>query len=134
VASLQDNFTGLQLRFTIVPHAEVDQTLEPGAVALRLDSDHEAERCRLEKLRDLSYDVAYTKAQIVDRQKMVQLLAWEISMSEDAVMQRFAAATLPNRSYSSPPCAANPRSTHRCRGPVSCGKSALLFSPLRVAA
>ncbi|MEF0942186.1 DUF4142 domain-containing protein [Rhizobium sp. BR 362] len=60
-----------------------------------LDPDHAAARDRLEKLSDRSYDVAYIKTQIVDHQKMAQLLAWEISMGEDAEMQRFAAATLP---------------------------------------
>ncbi|WP_104826345.1 DUF4142 domain-containing protein [Rhizobium sp. NXC24] len=60
-----------------------------------LDPDHAAAREKLEKLSDTAYDVAYIKMQIVDHQKAAQLLAWEISMGEDAEMQRFAAATLP---------------------------------------
>jgi putative membrane protein len=60
-----------------------------------LDPDHAAARARLEKLSDVAYDVAYIKTQIIDHQKAAQLLAWEISMGEDAEMQRFAAATLP---------------------------------------
>ncbi|ANL69284.1 MULTISPECIES: DUF4142 domain-containing protein [Rhizobium] len=60
-----------------------------------LDPDHQAVRDQLDRLDDEAFDAAYIKAQIVDHQKTAQLLAWEISLGEDAEMQRLAASMLP---------------------------------------
>jgi putative membrane protein len=60
-----------------------------------LDPDHQAVRDQLAKLSGAAFDEAYIKAQIVEHQKTAQLLAWEISMGEDAKLQQFAAAMLP---------------------------------------
>ncbi|NKF33517.1 DUF4142 domain-containing protein, partial [Pseudomonas sp. BGM005] len=49
-----------------------------------LDPDHQAVRDQLDRLDDEAFDAAYIKAQIVDHQKTAQLLAWEISLGEDA--------------------------------------------------
>jgi putative membrane protein len=57
--------------------------------------DHSEVKKRLDGLSGPAYDRAYIKAQIVDHQKTVQLLAWEIGSGEDAQLQRFAADTLP---------------------------------------
>ncbi|MBB3311222.1 putative membrane protein [Rhizobium sp. BK196] len=61
----------------------------------QLDAEHSILRDRLQKLNGDDFDAAYVKSQIVDHQKTAQLLSWEISMGEDADMQRLAAALLP---------------------------------------
>ena len=60
-----------------------------------LSPDHQTVRDRLDQLSDEAFDAAYIKAQIVDHQKTVQLLSWEVSMGEDGEMQRLAATLLP---------------------------------------
>jgi len=60
-----------------------------------LDKDHENLRGDLEKLDGASFDLTYLRLQVVDHQKTVQLLEWEIGSGEDAELQRFAAETLP---------------------------------------
>ncbi len=60
-----------------------------------LDPDHKRQRVGLEKLEGADFDVAYMKGQIVNHQKTVQLLIWEIGSGQDAEIQRFAASTLP---------------------------------------
>jgi putative membrane protein len=60
-----------------------------------LDPDHQAVREKLEKLTGAEFDTAYILAQIVDHQKTVQLLQWEIGSGQDAPLQKFAAETLP---------------------------------------
>ena len=64
-------------------------------VSDQLDAEHSILRDRLQKLNGDDFDAAYVKSQIVDHQKNAQLLSWEISMGEDADMQRLAAALLP---------------------------------------
>jgi putative membrane protein len=59
-----------------------------------LDPDHKRQRAELEKLEGAEFDLAYMRGQIVDHQKTVQLLIWEIGSGQDAEIQRFAAATL----------------------------------------
>ncbi|MBB3592150.1 putative membrane protein [Rhizobium sp. BK529] len=61
----------------------------------QLDAEHSIVRDRLQRLNGDDFDAAYVKSQIVDHQKTAQLLSWEISMREDADMQRLAAALLP---------------------------------------
>ncbi|TPI09204.1 DUF4142 domain-containing protein [Mesorhizobium sp. B4-1-3] len=60
-----------------------------------LDDEQEQMRVELEKLTDEAFDLAYISGQIVDHQKTVQLLEWEIDSGQDADIQRFAADTLP---------------------------------------
>jgi putative membrane protein len=60
-----------------------------------IDKDHQAIRADLEKLDGARFDLAYMQAQVVDHQKTVQLLEWEIGQGQDAQLQRFAAETLP---------------------------------------
>jgi putative membrane protein len=57
--------------------------------------DHKEARKWLDGLEGAAYDVAYIKNQIVEHQKTVLLLEWEINSGEDAQLQRFAADTLP---------------------------------------
>jgi putative membrane protein len=60
-----------------------------------LDPDHQAIRDKLEKLSGAEFDVTYILAQVVDHQKTVLLLQWEIDQGQDAPLQQFAAETLP---------------------------------------
>jgi putative membrane protein len=59
------------------------------------DPDHQKMRVDLEKLDGAPFDLAYLKAQVIDHQKTVQLLIWEIGQGQDADLQRFAKMTLP---------------------------------------
>ena len=83
-------------------HSDANGKLKDLAAAAKipipdqLDAEHAIVRDRLQKLDGDAFDTAYVKTQIVDHQKTAQLLAWEISMGEDADMQRLAAALLPN--------------------------------------
>ncbi len=61
----------------------------------RLDPDHEKMRADLEKLDGARFDLEYMKAQVIDHQKTVQLLVWEIGQGQDADVQQFAKETLP---------------------------------------
>jgi putative membrane protein len=60
-----------------------------------LDKDHEKLRQDLANLDGAKFDLAYIRGQVVEHQKTVQLLEWEIGSGEDAELQRFAAETLP---------------------------------------
>jgi putative membrane protein len=60
-----------------------------------LGPDQKAVRADLEKREGVEFDLAYMTGQIVDHQKIAQLLAWEIGSGQDAELQRFAARTLP---------------------------------------
>ena len=60
-----------------------------------LDPDHEATRRGLEAASADRFDALYVHAQLVDHQKTVQLLEWEIGSGQDAALQRYAADTLP---------------------------------------
>jgi len=60
-----------------------------------LDPDHQKMRADLDKLDGARFDLAYLKAQVIDHQKTVQLLIWEIGSGQDADIQRFAKMTLP---------------------------------------
>jgi putative membrane protein len=61
----------------------------------RTDPDHRAMQAQLQGLSGPAFDRAYLQGQIVDHQKTVQLLHWEIAAGQDANLQRYAAATLP---------------------------------------
>jgi putative membrane protein len=60
-----------------------------------LNPEHQAMREMLEGLEGAAFDLAYMRGQVVDHQKTVQLLVWEIGQGQNAEMQRFASATLP---------------------------------------
>jgi len=60
-----------------------------------LNAEHEMMRDRLEGLEGAEFDIAYMRGQVVDHQKTVQLLVWEIGQGQNGDMQRFASATLP---------------------------------------
>jgi putative membrane protein len=59
------------------------------------DPDQAATRRRLEGLQGAAFDAAYLQAQLVDHQKTIQLLQWEISNGQEAALQAFAKDTLP---------------------------------------
>jgi putative membrane protein len=61
-----------------------------------LDPDHKGMRAELDKVSGAQFDLAYMRGQIVDHQKTVQLLQYEISFGQDADLQRFASQTLPD--------------------------------------
>jgi len=60
-----------------------------------LDPDREAERRALQAAPAEGFDVTYLRGQLVDHQKAVQLLEWEIDSGQDVPLQRYAAETLP---------------------------------------
>ena len=53
-------------------------------------------RQKLSALNGAVFDVEYTRAQVTDHQKTVQLLLWVIASGENADLQRFASGTLPD--------------------------------------
>jgi putative membrane protein len=61
----------------------------------RLDPDHVAARAQLESLSGAAFERAYLQNQLIDHQKTVQILEWEIGQGQEAGLQRYAAATLP---------------------------------------
>jgi putative membrane protein len=65
------------------------------AVPDELDQEHEAMRDRLETMSGAEFDRAYLQGQVVDHQKTVQLLEYEIGSGQDAEIKSFAAETLP---------------------------------------
>jgi putative membrane protein len=60
-----------------------------------LDHDHKATRDYLGKLSGAQFDLAYLQSQLVDHQKTVQILQWEMGSGQDAELQRYASAQLP---------------------------------------
>ena len=60
-----------------------------------LTPEHAEMRDRLEGLEGVAFDLAYMRGQVVDHQKTVQLLIWEIGQGQNGDLQRFASATLP---------------------------------------
>jgi len=82
-------------------HGDANGKLKDAAEKSRIplpdgpDPDHKKLRADLEKLDGTAFDRAYMQAQIVDHQKTVQLLIWEIGSGEDADIQGFAKRTLP---------------------------------------
>jgi putative membrane protein len=62
----------------------------------KLDPDHQAMLGELKGLSGPQFDLAYMQGQLVDHQKTVQLLQWELAMGQDPELQRFAADTLPD--------------------------------------
>jgi putative membrane protein len=48
------------------------------------------------RARGADFDIAYMQGQLVEHQKTVQILQWEMSNGQDANLQRLAAETLPS--------------------------------------
>jgi putative membrane protein len=60
-----------------------------------LDPAQKAMRERLERADRTQFDLLYMQGQLIDHQKTVQLLQWEIGSGENGDIQRFASETLP---------------------------------------
>ena len=60
-----------------------------------LNAEHQAMQARLEALEGAAFDLAYMRGQVVDHQKTVQLLIWEIGFGQARELQNFASDTLP---------------------------------------
>lgn len=60
-----------------------------------LNADHAAMLEELEGLEGADFDLAYMQGQVIEHQKTVLLLTWEITFGQDAELKRFASATLP---------------------------------------
>jgi putative membrane protein len=60
-----------------------------------LDPDQKEMRAKLEGMTGAVFDLTYMQGQVIDHQKAVILLQWEIGQGQDAPMQQWAAATLP---------------------------------------
>lgn len=59
------------------------------------DPDQKATRARLEATQGMAFDAAYLQSQVMDHQKTVQLLQWELSNGQDASVQAYAKEMLP---------------------------------------
>lgn len=57
--------------------------------------DQKAIRSSLEGLQGAAFDAVYLQAQLIEHQKTVQLLEWEIGSGQEASLQRLAMETLP---------------------------------------
>jgi len=57
--------------------------------------DQKATRASLEGLQGAAFDAVYLQAQLIEHQKTVQLLEWEIGSGQEASLQRLAMETLP---------------------------------------
>jgi putative membrane protein len=60
-----------------------------------LDPDHKDMRAKLQSMEGLIFDLMYMQAQVIDHQKTVILIQWEIGQGQNAPMQQWASATLP---------------------------------------
>jgi putative membrane protein len=60
-----------------------------------LDPDQKDMRTKLESATGAVFDLTYMQGQVIDHQKNVILLQWEIGQGQDAPMQQWASATLP---------------------------------------
>jgi putative membrane protein len=60
-----------------------------------LDPDQKDMRSKLLSLTGAAFDLNYMQGQVIDHQKTVILLQWEIGQGQDAPMQQWASATLP---------------------------------------
>jgi putative membrane protein len=65
------------------------------AVPHELDAEHQAMRARLDSLSGAEFDLAYLQGQVVDHQKTVQLLEYEIGSGQDVELKSFASEILP---------------------------------------
>jgi putative membrane protein len=65
------------------------------ALPSELDPDHKAMKATLEQVSGAAFDLVFMQGQVIDHQKTVTLLIWEIGQGQETELQRFAAATLP---------------------------------------
>lgn len=85
----------------ISDHSDANETLAGLAAGNdiplpeELNPHHMDVRARLESADSERFDLDYIRAQVVEHQKAVSLLVWEIASGQDAELQQFAAATLP---------------------------------------
>jgi putative membrane protein len=60
-----------------------------------LDGEQKDMRAKLVSLTGAAFDLNYMQRQVIDHQKTVILLQWEIGQGQDAPMQQWASVTLP---------------------------------------
>ena len=65
------------------------------AVPKELDEEHKAMRQRLTTANGAEFDLAYLQGQVIEHQKTVQLLEYEIGSGQDTDLKSFAAEILP---------------------------------------
>jgi putative membrane protein len=88
-------------RRMVADHTKANRELEGLARAAQiplpsqLDPEHSSMRSTLESVSAEAFDLAYMQGQVVDHQKVVVLLTWEVGQGQDATLQQWAAATLP---------------------------------------
>ncbi|MCA6118567.1 DUF4142 domain-containing protein [Bradyrhizobium sp. WSM 1738] len=88
-------------RLMIADHTKANRELERLASAAQiplptqLNPEDQSVRATLESASADAFDLAYMQRQVIDHQKTVVLLTWEIGRGQDAALQRWAAATLP---------------------------------------
>jgi putative membrane protein len=88
-------------RHMVADHTKANRELEGLARAAQiplpnqLNPEQNGMRSALESASADAFDLAYMQGQVVDHQKAVVLLTWEIGQGQDATLQQWAAATLP---------------------------------------
>jgi putative membrane protein len=97
----QSNAVKAFARRMIEDHAKANERLvglvkeDSISVPHELDAEHEAMRTRLQSLSGAEFDLAYLQGQVVDHQKTVQLLEYEIGSGQDVDLKSFASESLP---------------------------------------
>lgn len=78
-------------------NAKLASAATPAGIVLPTEPapEHRGLLEQLQPLRGAAFDGAYLQHQLIEHQKAVQLLLWEISNGQDPDLQRHAAATLP---------------------------------------
>jgi putative membrane protein len=78
-------------------NSELERLAKAAQIPLPSELNPEDKRMRssLENVSADAFDLAYMQGQVVDHQKAVVLLIWEIGQGQDAPLQQWAAATLP---------------------------------------
>src|SRR6185369_8536724 len=88
-------------RRMVADHTKANRELEGLAKASQiplpsqLNPEHNRMRSTLESTSADAFDLAYMQGQVVEHQKAVLLLTWEVGQGQDAPLQQWAAATLP---------------------------------------
>jgi putative membrane protein len=78
-------------------HAELEKAARSANLAppSQPSPDQQAARARLASLDGAAFDQAYLRVQLVEHQKTVQLLQWEMGSGQHAPLQHVAADALP---------------------------------------
>jgi putative membrane protein len=88
-------------RRMLVEHTQANGQLASAARQSSLEppsqpsAEHKAMHAQLASLEGAAFDDAYMRGQLVEHQKTVQLLQWEMGSGQDPALQRFAATALP---------------------------------------